>query len=133
MSSNWPQYLLLEQVISDRGSRYSVGLGTVKSEEDIKALLKTHTAKKKYRTATHNTWAARINGENSIEEMKSDDGESGAGGVILNVLEGEQALDVAVVVTRWYGGKHLGSDRFRHVKNAAHMVLKEASEGSLGG
>lgn len=129
MPKTWPQYLLLEQVISDRGSRYSVGLGAVTCQEDVKALLKTHTTKKKYRTATHNTWAARITADNGVEELKSDDGESGAGGVILNVLESEKAVDVAVIVTRWYGGKHLGPDRFRHVKNATHMVLKEVSHG----
>ena len=129
MSSDWPAYLLLEQVISDRGSRYSVGLGAVKNGDDIKSLLKCHTTKKKYRTATHNTWAARVSSENGIEEMKSDDGETGAGSVILAVLEGEKAVDLAVIVTRWYGGKHLGPDRFRHVKNAAHMALKEARNG----
>lgn len=28
-----------------------------------------------------------------------------------------------VVVTRWYGGVHLGPDRFRHIGNAARQVL----------
>jgi putative IMPACT (imprinted ancient) family translation regulator len=31
-----------------------------------------------------------------------------------------------VVVTRWYGGVHLGPDRFRHIKNAARQVLDMA-------
>ncbi len=123
---NWPDYMLLENIISDKGSRYSVGLGHVESEADIKALLKHHTAKKKYRTATHNTWAARIQSNGSLLTFKSDDGETGAGNVILNVLEGEQADNLAIIVTRWYGGKHLGADRFRHVKNASHQILQAA-------
>jgi putative IMPACT (imprinted ancient) family translation regulator len=127
-SSDWPEYLLLEGVISDRGSRYSVGLAYVHSEADIKAALKTHTTKKKYRTATHNTWAARFGDDDSVMALKSDDGESGAGGTILSVLEGEAVRNLVIIVTRWYGGKHLGADRFRHVKNAAHMALKEARE-----
>jgi hypothetical protein len=27
------------------------------------------------------------------------------------------------VVTRWYGGKHLGGDRFRHVQQAVRVWL----------
>ena len=28
-----------------------------------------------------------------------------------------------VVVTRWYGGIHLGPDRFKHINNAARTLL----------
>jgi len=28
-----------------------------------------------------------------------------------------------VVVTRWYGGKHLGGDRFRHVQGCVRAFL----------
>ena len=35
--------------------------------------------------------------------------------VILRMLEREGLSDHVIVVTRWYGGKHLGGDRFRHV------------------
>lgn len=34
--------------------------------------------------------------------------------------------NVLVVVTRWYGGIHLGHDRFRHISNAARQVLDMA-------
>lgn len=33
-------------------------------------------------------------------------------------------FNVVVVVTRWYGGVHLGGDRFRHINNAARQVLE---------
>nr|CAD7587549.1 unnamed protein product [Timema genevievae] len=39
---------------------------------------------------------------------------------ILNVQ------NVLVVVTRWYGGTHLGPDRFRHINNSARQVLDKA-------
>ena len=32
-----------------------------------------------------------------------------------------------VVVSRWYGGIHLGPDRFRHINNAARQVLSAAN------
>ena len=37
------------------------------------------------------------------------------------------AKNVIVVVSRWYGGIHLGSDRFRHINNAAQQVLTAAN------
>lgn len=32
-------------------------------------------------------------------------------------------MNVMVVVTRWYGGIHLGPDRFKHINNAARQIL----------
>jgi len=32
------------------------------------------------------------------------------------------------VVTRWYGGKHLGGDRFRHVQDAVRHYLDNRSK-----
>jgi hypothetical protein len=35
-------------------------------------------------------------------------------------------------VSRWYGGIHLGPDRFKHINNCARNVLQDVS-GGLGG
>lgn len=35
------------------------------------------------------------------------------------------ACNVMVVVTRWYGGVHLGPDRFKHINNCARQLLEE--------
>jgi putative IMPACT (imprinted ancient) family translation regulator len=43
--------------------------------------------------------------------------------VILRMLEREGVTGEIVVVTRWYGGKHLGGDRFRHVQDAVRIYL----------
>ena len=43
--------------------------------------------------------------------------------VILRMLEREGLNDHVVIVTRWYGGKHLGGDRFRHVQTAVRVYL----------
>lgn len=40
--------------------------------------------------------------------------------MIFQIME---VKDVMVVVSRWYGGVHLGPDRFRHINNAARQVL----------
>lgn len=33
--------------------------------------------------------------------------------------------NVMVVVTRWYGGTQLGSDRFKHISTCAQRALEE--------
>lgn len=35
-------------------------------------------------------------------------------------------MNVVVVVSRWFGGVHLGPDRFRHINNATRQVLQQA-------
>ncbi|EFO12750.1 hypothetical protein LOAG_15784, partial [Loa loa] len=52
-----------------------------------------------------------------------DDGEVGAGAKLLNLLELMKAKNVLVIITRWYGGIHLGPDRFRHICNLARQIL----------
>lgn len=111
--------LIFENIISDRGSKYAVAGGACRDAEAAKAFLKELKRKKKFAKATHNTWAVLT------EEgpLKNDDGEAGAGMVILRMLEREALHEEIVVVTRWFGGKHLGGDRFRHVQNAVRYYL----------
>ena len=74
--------------------------------------------------ATHNIMAYRIKLPNGTHAADHDeDGESAAGGRLLRLLHVTDATDVCVVVTRWYGGIHLGPDRFKHINNAARDLL----------
>jgi putative IMPACT (imprinted ancient) family translation regulator len=75
-----------------------------------------------YAKATHNSWAADLIKGGAI---KGDDGESGAGMVIVRMLQREGLRDHLIVVTRWYGGKHLGGDRFGHVQTCVRTYLDE--------
>lgn len=36
----------------------------------------------------------------------------------------QEINDVLVVVTRWFGGTHLGPDRFKHINHAARNALE---------
>ncbi|WP_254864413.1 IMPACT family protein [Halovivax gelatinilyticus] len=67
----------------------------------------------RYDDATHNVPAYRVRaGEDGsfLREYSSDDGEpsGSAGKPALSVLEGRDLENVAVVVTRYYGGTNLG-------------------------
>jgi putative IMPACT (imprinted ancient) family translation regulator len=110
----------LGQILTDRGSKYAVSGCPVKSRADIDAALKSLIREKSYARATHNTWAASLTEGGPI---KGDDGESGAGMVIVRMLEREGLTDHMIIVTRWYGGKHLGGDRFRHVQTCVRAYL----------
>ena len=111
--------MVLDNVLSDRGSKYAVSGGPCGSEDDARAFLKDLKRRKKFAKATHNTWAVIIDGV----PMKNDDGEAGTGMVILRMLERDEVHNHIVVVTRWFGGKHLGGDRFRHVQTAVRTYL----------
>lgn len=107
-------------VITDRGSKYAVSGAPAASRDAVDAALRSLRRDKKFAKATHNTWAVLLS---DGTPLKGDDGEAGAGMVILRMLERAQCHDHLVVVTRWYGGKHLGGDRFRHVQDCVHAYL----------
>lgn len=111
--------LQFENVITDRGSKYAVSGGPARSRAEVDDFLKTLKRGKKYAKATHNTWAVLL----EDGPLKADDGETGAGMVILRMLERAGLRNHVIVVTRWYGGKHLGGDRFRHVQDAVRIYL----------
>ncbi len=111
---------LMGHILTDRGSKYAVSGVAVGSRDDIDAALKQLKRDKSYAKATHNTWAAILSEDGPT---KGDDGEAGAGMVIIRMLERESLSDHLIVVTRWYGGKHLGGDRFRHVQTCVRAYL----------
>ena len=124
--TEWSQF---HNIIVDRGSHYSATGGKVTSREEVKHFLAKLKKDKKYAAATHNSWAARISRDGALFETKSDDGEIGAGQVILYQLRKQHIVDVVVVVTRWFGGTKLQADRFRHLQEATrYWIKKELSE-----
>jgi putative IMPACT (imprinted ancient) family translation regulator len=112
-----------DNILSDRGSKYSVSGGSVASREQALDFVKSLRRKKKYARATHNTWAVLLD----AAPLKNDDGEAGAGMVILRMLEREELPNHIIVVTRWFGGTKLGGDRFRRVQDAVRYYLDHRS------
>jgi putative IMPACT (imprinted ancient) family translation regulator len=93
----------------------------VSSSDEARAFVKTLCRRKKFAKATHNTWAVLL----PDGPLKNDDGESGAGMVILRMLEREGLEGHIIVVTRWFGGVKLGGDRFRRVQDAVRVYLDD--------
>ncbi len=91
------------------GSRFIATLSPAFSVEDARAFISR--IKNEFRDATHNVPAFLIGSGNSVTAHASDDGEpSGtAGRPALAVLRGSGLGDVAVVITRYFGGTKLGT------------------------
>ncbi len=118
-----PHIIQFDSVLSDKGSKYAVSGAKASTKAEADAVLKALVRKKKYAKATHNTWAVLLDQDGQSLPVKNDDGESGAGMVILRMLEREELLNHVIIVTRWYGGTKLGGDRFRHVQTCVRHYL----------
>jgi len=94
--------------ITEKKSRFIATVRPVKTEEEALAFLEE--MKKKYWDARHNCFVYSV-GLNREYTRCSDDGEpSGtAGRPMLDVILGEDIYNVAVVVTRYFGGVLLGT------------------------
>jgi putative IMPACT (imprinted ancient) family translation regulator len=117
---NAPTLRRLGVILSDRGSRYAVSGAPVITRTDITAALSLLKSDRAYARATHHSWAASL----ASGALKADDGEAGAGMVILRMLERASLKDHLIIVTRWYGGKKLGGDRFRRVQDCVRAYLQ---------
>lgn len=77
--------------------------------------------------ATHNMIAYRFQvGSDGRIADHDDDGEKGAGTKLASLLELAGCENTLVVVSRWYGGIHLGSARFKHIASTARTALEDA-------
>lgn len=115
------------ETITDRKSVFQGHVAPVFCAEQVKAIIHKLYENKKIANATHNMYAYRIFKDDTKSFLQDceDDGETHAGGRLLHLLQILDMKNVLVVVTRWYGGIHLGPDRFRHINNAARQVLEQ--------
>lgn len=99
-----------EGEIIEKKSRFIATVRPVESEEEALAFIEE--MRKKYWDARHNCYAYIIKGEGATPTARcSDDGEPSqtAGKPMLDVLMGEELIDVCAVVTRYFGGTLLGT------------------------
>lgn len=94
--------------ITEKKSRFIATVRSVGSEEEAQRFI--GEMKKKYWDARHNCSAYVIGPKGELSRC-SDDGEPSqtAGRPMLEVLLGEEIRNVAVVVTRYFGGVLLGT------------------------
>ncbi|KAJ5745369.1 hypothetical protein N7520_010551 [Penicillium odoratum] len=129
-----PPDWILSDVVTEKKSVFLARAARVTSLAQAQAYLDHLTATdKKVAVATHNISAWRIKqkkdvpggsdaAETQIQDY-DDDGETAAGGRLLHVMQLMDVWNVLVVVSRWYGGIHLGPARFRLVNDVGRDAL----------
>lgn len=111
-------------------SRFIATLAPVFSLDEAQAFIKR--IKKEFADASHNVPAYVVGGGNTVSEFCSDDGEpSGTSGKpALAVLRGSGLGDVAVVVTRYFGGTKLGTGGLvKAYTESTQMVVNAVERG----
>ncbi|MBW7954263.1 YigZ family protein [Candidatus Gracilibacteria bacterium] len=115
-----------KDIIIDRKSKYTLVGYYLEDEKDIKIFLKELKKDKYFLNATHNSYAYRIKQSNgSIIEGKNDDGETGAGMCILREIKRVNGVNMLIIITRYFGGIKLQTDRFKNVIDACKIFFKE--------
>jgi uncharacterized YigZ family protein len=112
--------------IVEKKSRFIGYAEPVESEEQAYAFIEK--IKKQHYDARHNCFAFAIGKENTIYRF-SDDGEpqGTAGKPILEVITGKEAVNICIVVTRYFGGTLLGTGGLvRAYTEAAKLCLEAA-------
>ena len=112
-------------------SRFIATLVPVLSVDEARAFIAR--IKKEFADASHNVSAYIIGGGNTVAEFCSDDGEpSGTSGKpALAVLRGSGLGDVAVVVTRYFGGTLLGTGGLvKAYTESTQLVVNEIGRAS---
>lgn len=115
----------------EKKSRFIATVRKCESEEEAVAFI--DEMKKKYWDARHNCSAFCIGARGELTRC-SDDGEPGgtAGRPMLEVLTGEGIRNVAVVVTRYFGGVLLGTGGLvRAYTRAVQEGLKNCTIGRM--
>lgn len=114
----------------EKRSEFIGNISPVTTEEEAIAFV--NKIKKQYTDAKHNVYAYLLK-DNSITRF-SDDGEphGTAGLPVLDVLRKEGVTNVAVVVTRYFGGILLGTGGLvRAYSQAAKMALDAAGKSTV--
>jgi uncharacterized YigZ family protein len=99
-----------EHQIEVQRSRFRATVAPAASIDEARAFIQA--IRDRYPDATHNCWAYLVGPPGATDRVgMSDDGEphGTAGRPMLNVLTHALLGDVAVVVTRWFGGTKLGT------------------------
>lgn len=116
--------------LTERKSEFIATAAPVHTEEE--ALAFVAAMRKRYADARHNVYAYLLREGNT--SRFSDDGEphGTAGLPILDVLRGEGLTDVAVVVTRYFGGILLGTGGLvRAYSQSARLAIDAAGRAQI--
>ncbi|TFL05978.1 ribosomal protein S5 domain 2-type protein [Pterulicium gracile] len=111
--------------IVDRKSLFVGRACSISDPAQVPLVLSRLLADRRISRAAHPViHAYRCRVGDTMHQDNDDDGETAAGGRIAHLLQILEVENVLVIVTRYFGGIHLGPDRFKHISQAARNALE---------
>ena len=117
-----------KDIFEDRGSRYAATIAHVVGKADLLKVLAKLKSDAYFSEADHNSWAMIVVRNGVRYEFSNDDGETGAGKVILREMQKADVTSAVTIVTRHFGGIKLERDRYAHIQTASRHALAVARE-----
>ena len=111
------------------GSTFIGHVAEVTNQSQIPNVMAALLQDKAHASASHHFYAYRIgrSGSANIKEGHRDDQEHGAGLALKKWLREQGKTDVMVIVSRWFGGKHIGPSRFDIFRRIAAEACEKLS------
>ncbi|PPQ63152.1 hypothetical protein CVT24_005792 [Panaeolus cyanescens] len=117
--------IYVAEPITDRKSAFVGRACRISHPTEVPLILAHLMSDRRIARAAHpiiNAWRCQV--DQVLHQDNDDDGETAAGGRLAHLLQILDVNDVLVVVTRYFGGIHLGPDRFKHINQAARNALE---------
>lgn len=111
----------------DNGNRFAAHAVPVDSYKQVRRSLVEVMRSDSISSASHNIFAFRFTGsDGTTHDGSEDDGEHGAGRLLLKALIDNDVKNTLVVVSRWYGNK-IGPRRFKHINEVGLSAARNMS------
>ncbi|KAF8813746.1 ribosomal protein S5 domain 2-like protein [Phlegmacium glaucopus] len=125
--AHWDRPIYVSDRMTDRRSVFLAHASILPTSSALPTFIRYLTSLPTLKRATHCMHAYRVIEIRSdlsriLHVGQHDGGEKGSGERLSRLLEALRCENVVVVVSRWYGGVKLGSDRWKMIS----MVAKEA-------
>ncbi|KAJ7130262.1 ribosomal protein S5 domain 2-type protein [Mycena epipterygia] len=117
--------MFVAEPITDRKSAFVGRACAISDPAEVPIILAHLVSDRRIARAAHpviNAWRCQVG--SLLHQDNDDDGETAAGGRLAHLLHILEVDNVLVVVTRYFGGIHLGPDRFKHINQAARNALE---------
>lgn len=118
--------------ITEQKSSFQSHFAIVHSMDEVYRFRDLVYEDKKFARATHNIFAYRFTCPKTgiVHHDCDDDGETAAGSRLAETIRLMKVDNVAVIVSRWFGGILLGPDRFKFICNSARDLLESYGLGN---
>ena len=118
---------------SGPSEEFQAHVATVTCMGHVEWVLAALLSDKRIARASHNMHAYRFVDKRGVQVADNeDDGESSSGAKLASLLELTRVNNVLVVVSRWFGGIHLGPARFKYIASTARLLLEETGHCTRG-